>query len=230
MKKYIPLFTVLTVITVIVTSFRPPVVAPKLYPELEAYFKAIDAKQYPKEKYPVLENLRQNINATTIDNLDWNCIFYCTENSFRSQASQVFLATLSFDRRFKRVKAFSAGITAGEINPKLIEYLSKIGYKITKIEKDGKVAYEVKYSDGIKPILLYTKTTADPSLPKQEITSVVVCDRAAEPVCKDLKTPNYPFELPFQNVNADQSDLEVESTLKNIAIAMKFLTEKKAPK
>jgi hypothetical protein len=100
MKNYIPLFTVLAFITVIVTSFRQPV-APKLYPELEAYFKAIDAKQYPKEKFSVLENLRQNINSTTIDNIDWNCIFYCIENTFRSQASQVFLATLSFDRKFK---------------------------------------------------------------------------------------------------------------------------------
>lgn len=230
MKKYISLFTILAVITVVVTSFRPPVVAPKLYPELDAYFKVIDAKQYPKEKYPVLENLRQNINATTIDNLDWNCIFYCTENTFRSQASQVFLATLSFDRRFKRVKAFSAGVTAGEINPKLIDYFSKIGYKVTKAEKDGKTAYEVRYSDDVKPILLYAKTTTDPSLPKLEITSVVVCDRAAEPVCKDLKTASYSFELPFQNVNADQSDAEVEATLKNIAMAMKFLTEKKVPK
>ena len=229
MKKAISTIALLAVVSM-TTSFVSYRAAPKLYPELEAYFKSIDAKQYAKDQFSILENVRHNLTASDMDYMNWNCIFYCTENSFRSQASQVFLETLCYAKKHKKVKVFSAGVQASEINPKLIAYLSKIGYKVSKTNMEGKTAYEVKFSDDAKPILLYSKNVTDKSLPTSEVTSVIVCNRETEPICKDLKTEIRPFEIPFPNVGATDSDEKIESTLRSIAVAMQFMTEKKAVK
>lgn len=226
MKKVISAVVILTVV-MITTSFQSFRFAPKLYPELETYFRAIEAMKFKKDQLSTLENLRYNINSSDMDHLDWNCIFYCTENSFRSQASQVFLETLCYSKKHKKVKAYSAGINSGDINPQLITYLSKIGYKISKVAKAGKTVYEVRYSDNAAPILLFSKTITDNSLPTKEVTPVIVCNRLTEPICDNLKIEAKALELPFPNAGHTDSEVKIEATLKSIATAMQYVTEKR---
>lgn len=226
MKKIFFAFAAIILAAIALLSFRSYPAAPKLYPELEAYFKAIGATQFDKAHINALENLKSNISFSNMDYPDYNIIFYCTENSFRSQASQVFLQTLCFARKHKRVKAFSAGLRANEINPRLISYLSKIGYKISKSEKEGKAIYEVRFSNNANPLVLFSKTPSHHSLPKNEVASVIVCDVNSESDCSDLKTANSPFYMAFPKVTPVDGDREVEATLKNIAIEMLYVTNK----
>lgn len=226
MKKTLFAFVAIILAAIALTSFRPNLAAPKLYPELEAYFKTIDAKQFDKAHINALENLKSNISFSSMDYLDYNIIFYCSENSFRSQVSQVFLQTLCFARKHKKVKAFSAGLIANEIDSKLIIYLSKIGYKISKTDKDGKSAYEVRYSDNANPIILYSKTITDPSLPKKEVAAVIVCDVQVETDCSNLKTEFTPLYMAFPKVIATDSDTKVEEIVNNIATEMLYVTQK----
>jgi len=227
MKKAILASVAIVVAVVALTSFKTEVAAPKLYPELESYFKSIDEKNYNKEHLNALENLKSNINFSSMDYPDYNVIFYCTENSFRSQASQVLLQTMCFARKFKKVKAFSAGITASEINPRLISYLSKIGYRITKSEKDGKQVFEVRFSDNASPIILFSKASADASLPEKDIAPVIVCDVKTETDCSNLKTESTPFYMAFPNVTAADSDEKIEEIVKNIAVEVLYITKSK---
>lgn len=226
MKKALYLFSTLIAVAILATSFKSKLAAPKLYPELEAFFKTLDAKQFEKTHLNALENIKYNITTSNLDYEDWNVIFYCSENTFRSQASQVFAQTLCYARKHKKVKVFSAGLTAGEVNPDLIAYLSKIGYKVSKQDKDGKTVYEIKFSDNTDPITLFSKTVSDKSLPAKDITSVIVCDVAKETDCAALKTGTTPLNLPFEKVSTQDTKEKIETTLKNIAIEMVYVTNK----
>lgn len=226
MKKRILLLSV--ILTGMVLSSFKPVLVPRLYPELEAYFKSIDVKQFEKSHLAALENIRENVNISNMDYDDWNVVFYCTENAFRSQASQVFLQTLCYANRFKRINTFSAGKTSSEVSPRLIAYLSKIGYRITSAEKNGIAVYEVKFSDNADPVILFSKTITDKSLPAKDVISVIVCDSKKEINCKDIQTAStLPFQLPFEKIVEADAEEKVHQTLKSIATEMVYVTQKK---
>lgn len=225
MKKLLSALVVLIVTTIVSTSFTTISAPPKIYPELEAFFHSLDIKKFDPSHLKSLESIKDNINSSTMDYDDWNLIFYCSENSFRSQASQVFLQTLCY-KKFRKIKAYSAGVASTDINPKLISFLTKVGYKIAKIDKDGQSAYEVRFSDKADPIILFSKTITDKSLPQKDITSIVVCDVANEKDCASLKTETTPINLPFQKVLTSDNDDKIEGTIKSIAAEMLFVTRK----
>ena len=227
MKKLLLVFVTMVVVTVTGTSFRSPEMPPKLYPELESYFNSISKDEYIKSHYGSLEQIKLDISYSSLDYGYWNIVFYCSENTFRSQASQVFAQTLCYARNHKKMKIYSAGLTSGEVNTKLIDYLKKIGYKVTESQKDGKTHYEVKFSDKADPIILYSKTTADKSIPVQDLTSVIVCDIEKETECAELKTESRAVHLPFEKVTFPDEPAKMEATLKNIASEMLYVTSKK---
>lgn len=209
----------------LLTSFNST--APRLYPELETYFKSFDGKQFNKDHLESLENIKYSITSSNMDYDDWNLIFYCSENTFRSQASQVFAQTLCYSKKHRKVKVYSAGLNTGEISPQLIRYLQKIGYRITNIEKDGKAAYEVKFSDQAASIVLFSKTTNDQSLPTKDISSIIVCDVTTEADCASLKTQSTrPFNLAFPKVASTDEVGKAEAILKSIASEMVYVTNK----
>lgn len=224
MKKLF-LFIAVFIIAAIVVSFKPYETAPKLYPELEAYFKSVEAKDISQDHLGTLENLKYEIDLSGVDYDDWNLIFYCSENTFRSQAAQIFLQTLCYAKKRKMVKVFSAGLTSGEVNSKLIEYLISIGYRVTKSEKEGKTMYEVKFSDKAEPVTLFSKTAADKSMPKGYVRSVIVCDVAAETDCAPLKNREGFMNLAFPKVDTSLNDEKIRATLKDIAAEMVYATK-----
>lgn len=226
MKKSIFVLTAIIAVAISSVSFKTASAPSRLYPELEAFFNSLDAKKFDPAHLQSLENIKYNISSSSMDYEDWNLIFYCSENSFRSQASQVFVQTLCYAKKQKRVKVYSAGITSTEVDPKLISFLSKVGYKITKSDKDGRTIYEVRFSDKADPIILFSKTTTDKSLPVKDITSIVVCDPVGENECVDLKTGSTPVNLPFQKLKSSDTDEKIEAVLKSIASEMLYVTRK----
>lgn len=226
MKRIIFVFASLITVAITFSSFKSKLAAPKLYPELEAYFHSISNKEFLKNHVQALENLKSNIHFSSMDYSDYNIIFYCSENSLRSQASQILLQTLCFSRKFKKVKAFSAGLTSTEVSPALIAYLTKIGYRISKTQKEGRTAYEVRFSDNANPVTLYSKTVADPSLPKKEVAAIIVCDIKEETDCANLKPEYNPLHLAFTKVNDSDGQDKLEALVKEIASEMLYVTAK----
>lgn len=54
----------------------------------------------------------------------------------------------------------------------------------------------------------------------------MVCDVTKETDCAAIKTETTPFNLPFVKVSADDTDERIETTLKNIATEMVYVTNK----
>lgn len=225
MKKLL-LFSMVLTIALITTSHKTVTAPPRIYPELTTFFKSIDVSQLKAEHRESLENLKSHIESSSLGYDDWNLVFYCSENSFRSQASQIFSETLCFKNKLRRVKSFSAGQTTGQIHPKLIDYLKKVGYKVSKVEGDGKEVYEIRYSDVAEPIRIFSKTTADVSLPKNGLMSIIVCDVKKENECSNLTTPTKPFNLPFEKVQANDPLEKAETVLRSIAVEITYVTGK----
>lgn len=227
MKKTILSIVIAVTFVIALTSFIKSPPPPPLYAELEAFFKSVDVKQVDKSHISELEGLKRNIATSDLDaGAKWGVIFYCSENSFRSQASQVFMQTLCYANRHRNMLAYSAGLTAAEVDPMLVNYLTKIGYKVTAITKEGRPGYEVRFADKADPIILFSKTVKDKSLPAKDVASVVVCDIAKEVDCTSLKTETTPFHLPFQKVTKADGVDKAETTLKSIAAEMMFVTNK----
>jgi protein-tyrosine-phosphatase len=226
MKKIFFTIVVLISTAIITTSFTSKSAPPRLYPELEAFFNSLDTKKFDPSHLQSLENIKYNISISGLDYEDWNLVFYCSENSFRSQASQVFLQTLCYAKKHKKINVYSAGLSSTEVNPKLIAFLTKVGYHAFKSTKDGQTVYEIRFNDKEDPIVLYSKSATDKTLPVKDITSVVVCDIANETECAALKTPCTTFNLPFAKVTAEDSDNKIESVLKSIATEMLYVTKK----
>ncbi|MGN7722295.1 arsenate reductase/protein-tyrosine-phosphatase family protein [Chitinophaga sp. 22620] len=226
MKKTISVFVLLLTI-VLFSSFNRENAAPRLYPELDRYFAALNLKQVDQSHAQSLENIKSNLSMSNMDRADWNIIFYCSENSFRSQASQVFLQTLSFANKHKNVKVFSAGKTASGVDARLIDYLTQIGYKVSKTERRNATAYEVRFSDQADPIVLFSKPASDKSLPGSDVTSVIVCDSGKEAECKDIQTSSLQFKLPFEKVETADARDKAEKVLKHIATEMAYVTNKR---
>lgn len=227
MKKPISVFVLLLTAAVALMSFRRETTAPRLYPELEKFFVSLNTREYDKTHLQSLESIKTNLNASNFDRDDWNIVFFCSENSFRSQASQVFLQTLSYANRFRNVRAYSAGKSATTVDARLIEYLTHIGYKVSPREWKGVTAYEVRFSDQANPIVLYSKLASDKTLPNADVTSVVVCDSKKEAECNGFQTTSLHFDLPFEKVTASDDAQKSEQILKSIATEMAYITNKK---
>ncbi|GEP98521.1 low molecular weight phosphatase family protein [Chitinophaga cymbidii] len=227
MKKPISVFALLITAAVILSSFYSEPAAPRLYPELQKYFASLNIKENDKAHIQSLESIKSSVFSSSLENADWNVVFYCSENSFRSQASQVFLQTLSFANRHKNVKAHSAGKSATVVDARLIGYLSAIGYKVESKERKGGTAYEVRFSDQADPIFLYSKEASDKSLPAADVTSIIVCDSQKESECKDFQTTSLHFDLPFEKVTEADNTQKTEKVLKSIATEMAYITNKK---
>lgn len=226
MKKLFLLVLVYTPV-LFAHSFKPKEVPPRIYPELEKYFESLEKKEPAKDHVNALASLKGDISSSSMDYEDWHLIFYCSENTFRSQASQVFATTLCYANKFRKMKIHSAGLISGEVSTKLIDYLTRIGYKITESQNDDKVSYSVRFSDQANPIILYSKATTDKSLPTRYVTSVIVCDINTETDCAALKTESNPLNLAFPKVVATDSQQQAEAILEKIATEMVYVTRKK---
>ncbi|PZR29134.1 MAG: hypothetical protein DI535_03730 [Citrobacter freundii] len=225
MKKLL-LLAMIIGLTFIVTSFQTHDPTPRLYPKLETYFNSVKSEWIDTKHWQSLENLRYTLATSQLSHEGWNLIFYCSENTFRSQVSEVFAETLSYRKKLKRLGIHSAGLQTGEISEKMIHYLKQVGYRIEAKMQNGSRVYEVRYADDAAPIILFSKIASDPSLPTKNISSVVVCDTITENNCKALTTVSSPYFLGFKKAVDTDEESKITTLVNQIAAEMVYITKK----
>ncbi|UPK72468.1 hypothetical protein [Chitinophaga filiformis] len=203
-------------------AIQPP--APKLYPELVKYFASVKNNSINKNDKEALDILKGALALASMDSKDLNFIFLCKDNSFRSQVAQIFLETLSTTKKVKRVKSLSAGEASGEIDARLIDFLNKIGYKVSKTTVNNKVGYEVKYSDEAPAILIYGKDMNDPALNVKETYPIAV-DPADFAHWEEVKF-SYPLSKLEVDGFKDLASADIDTAMGSIAACMVYLTDK----
>lgn len=217
---------IILLVAISATAFPKMPPTAKLYPALTKYFNSLSPTRIDKSNISTLDVLRNSALYSSINPKETQFIFLCPDNSLRSQAAQVFLTTLSTSKKLRKLKVYSAGQSAGEVDTSLIGYLNKIGYKTSKTTIEGKTAYEVKYSDDAPAITLFAKTCDNAIIPLKETIPVSMCslDAASWQQWKF----GYPVsKLPLEDPKTIKSQVAMEEEIDMIANYMTYITNDK---
>jgi hypothetical protein len=168
--------------------------SPKLYPELDNFFKSVKSMPVPDDHKSSLDNLTSYLVSSAIGNKEVFVVYSCTDNSFRSLAAQIFTQTLTGVYKYKKVKVYSCGMEKGSISSDLMSLLTGAGYKVTA-KDNGTV--EVKFSEDLSPILVTTTKAGDPALPKGNFLSMTLC--SADENCSAPGGAAFKYALDFKN-------------------------------
>lgn len=104
-----------------------------------------------------------------------NVLFVCIHNSARSQMAEAFMKRLARDR----FEVFSAGMTAGTLNPYVVHAMKEIGYDLA---------------------MNVTKTVFDPQIKSRDYEYVfTVCEESAAEPCPIFPTKGKRIHWPFDD-------------------------------
>lgn len=151
-----------------------------IYPELSNVIKSYlgNFDQIPGERKKVLEKLAAFVHGKMKHGNRTDLIFICTHNSRRSHLSQVWAQTAAEFYNVKNVDTYSGGTEVTALNPRVVKALTSVGYRIERLNENANPVYEVRYSDDVEPMRLFSKTYDDETNPKEKFGAVMTCARA----------------------------------------------------
>lgn len=152
--------------------------SPKLLPGVEAAvddilgeLDAADIAVSP-ERRPRIEALAACVRAAiqgdpdNVDGGEARLVYVCTHNSRRSQLAQVWMSVAAAHFGVAdRIRVFSAGTVATEVNPAVIRVLKTIGFEVSvdATAKKSQPVYHVRYAEdpAARPLVCFSKLVAD---------------------------------------------------------------------
>ena len=155
---------------------------PLLYNALENRIQEFEA-QFPEisnERKIILNQLTRFIQAKKELNASIDLNFICTHNSRRSHIAQFWAQAAAAYYGIKNVHCFSGGTEATAFNPRAVKAMQDAGFSITKTKEGENPVYEVRYADGEKPVIAFSKTYDDPFNLTKDFAAIMTCSQADE--------------------------------------------------
>lgn len=104
-------------------------------------------------------------------------LFVCTHNSRRSQLAQAWAWIAQQWYKVDRIESHSAGTEVTAFHPNALETLKRVGVQYgTKASN----MVELSIAEGNGSALFFSKTTEDPSIPKENMIAIMTCSDAEE--------------------------------------------------
>lgn len=153
-----------------------------LYNALENRIQEFEA-QFPEisnERKIILNQLTRFIQAKKELNASIDLNFICTHNSRRSHIAQFWAQAAAAYYGIKNVHCFSGGTEATAFNPRAVKAMQDAGFSITKTKEGENPVYEVRYADGEKPVIAFSKTYDDPFNLTKDFAAIMTCSHADE--------------------------------------------------
>jgi arsenate reductase (thioredoxin) len=147
-----------------------------LFQTLKDYIKSFDS--IPEERKKTLEKISQFIQNKIKEGKTAELIYVCTHNSRRSHFGQIWGKTAAAYYGIKNINTYSAGTETTAFNPNAIKAAEHAGFIISKDAEVKNPKYLVKFSDGEKPIICFSKTYEDNSIPKEGLCAIMTCTEA----------------------------------------------------
>ena len=151
-----------------------------LIPELNHSIEKFDASSIAKERLSLLQLLVDFVQEKKDTGIAVNLNFICTHNSRRSHLSQVWAQALSSYYNIPNVNCYSGGTEATALFPKIVETLSKSGFKITKLSSEVNPVYSIKYAEQVHPVIGFSKVYDHSFNPKGNFAAIMTCSQADE--------------------------------------------------
>ncbi|MDP4264446.1 MAG: hypothetical protein Q8941_18095 [Bacteroidota bacterium] len=226
MKKYI-ILTAISVTAIALASFRFSSAGKlKLFPEIEKYYEGLP-KTLSTDKYPeAFRDLTACVRMGSTSDKKINLLFTCSDNSFKSQVSQIILQSLLSVNKFNKLIVSSCGSQPAEVNPILIKLLLKHGFQANElsIAANGKKSYEIRFGDNMAPVIIYAKSSAEFSVPASDMFMASMCSDNAQ--CPQLKSARFNDWLPYSDIDMAASEAEFDKEFTAIAADIVYVFNK----
>lgn len=133
----------------------------------------------PEERKVILNKISQYVQYNLGKHNTSELIYVCTHNSRRSHFGQVWGKVASAYYDVPNVNTYSAGTEATAFNPNAIKALKQAGFKVLSSDGSAKnPTYTVRFSDTENPVLCFSKTYEDASIPNENLCAVMTCTEA----------------------------------------------------
>ena len=131
----------------------------------------------PEERKVVLKKISQYVQKRISEGKTTELIYVCTHNSRRSHFGQIWGKTAAAYYGINNVNTYSAGTEATAFNPNAIKAARQAGFKITQ-EGENNPRYSVLYDEQLSPLICFSKTYLDESIPNEGLCAVMTCTEA----------------------------------------------------
>jgi protein-tyrosine-phosphatase len=152
----------------------------------------------PAERKTTLQNLAHFIQSRICQKQPAKLVFICTHNSRRSHIAQVWAQTAAAFYNVPNVQCCSGGTEATAFNPRAVEALRRIGFKIQTVTDGDNPHYTVRYSDTHPPFEVFSKKYDAPENPTHDFAAIMTCSQADE-ACPHVVGASTRISLPFDD-------------------------------
>jgi arsenate reductase len=132
------------------------------------------------ERKAILKQLTDFIDDNRKRNQKIELIFICTHNSRRSHISQLWAQLAAAYYGIGNVVSYSGGTEATAFNPRAVNAMQNVGFKINAATNGDNPVYEVKFSDEANEVPVYSKKYDADSNPKKNFAAIMTCSHADE--------------------------------------------------
>ena len=138
-------------------------------------------------------------------------LIVCTHNSRRSHIGQLWFAVGADYYQVAKLRSYSAGTMATELNGNVVRALKSVGFNIELTEQaKSNQPYLISWSEENTPVTLFSKEYMDKTIPKEGVAAIMVCTDADEN-CPFIPGAEMRFSLPFEDPKASDGTPNVES-------------------
>ncbi|HEY0654027.1 MAG TPA: protein-tyrosine-phosphatase [Chryseosolibacter sp.] len=153
-----------------------------LLPKLERKIAAL-TQTFPKisdDRKSILAELTEYVQNGKKKNESIRLNFICTHNSRRSHISQIWAQAAATFYGTPHVECFSGGTEATAFNPRAAAAMASAGFDISMVKAGANPVYEVRFSDSVPPMTIFSKRFDDPFNPPKDFAAVMTCSHADE--------------------------------------------------
>ena len=213
MRKVVCFSALAVVLTSFAIATESNVEKTEIYPQLRAYVEARTAEfdQIPAERKTQLKKIALYVKSRTKANQPTRLTFICTHNSRRSHMSQIWAATSANFYGVTGVETYSGGTEATAFNPRAIAAIERAGLKVEKVEDGKNPRYEVRFKNGDKPLIYYSKVYHEAPNPKEDFCAVMTCSQA-DKNCPNIDGSSLRVAIPFEDPKISDDKPEEEAT------------------
>ncbi|MEQ8628859.1 protein-tyrosine-phosphatase [Ekhidna sp.] len=143
-----------------------------IYPQIKTYLEKATSVEITDARKSILNEIVEYIKSAEDPKLN----FICTHNSRRSHLSQIWAQTMAHHYGVK-VETYSGGTEATAFNANAVAAIESAGFGVIKGEGSNP-RYKVKFSDGVPPMICYSKTFDDDVNPGSDFAAIMTCSEA----------------------------------------------------
>jgi protein-tyrosine phosphatase/arsenate reductase len=222
MKTTTTLFCVIALMVLSSFSTNNTKTNSKLYPAIVQYIQSAekDFDKIPADRKLQLKKVALFIQTKLSSEKKVDLIYICTHNSRRSHTGQLWALAAAEYYGIKGVSAYSGGLEITAFNANAVKALNDAGFKITKKSDGTNPNFESRFSDGIAPVISFSKKYMDKPNPTTNFAAIMTCahaDKTCPIVAGASIKISTPYEDPKEADGTPQQDQVYKERCKQIA-------------